>query len=149
MLFQLRALGFCWDGQSKQGFCWNGQSETGFVELVNEKQSAVRFVFFQRMWRVFWTLGSRQAGLPSRGVRYQGTASLIQYSFLCLIVALYLASYESEGPENNIEKDRWKSLRWVSVLLVQVWRQCQCPLRKAMYVPLWVGPAYLVKLAES
>ncbi|XP_042113610.1 ras-GEF domain-containing family member 1B isoform X4 [Peromyscus maniculatus bairdii] len=25
--------------------------------------------------------------------------------------ALYLASYESEGPENNIEKDRWKSLR--------------------------------------
>ncbi|KAF5926719.1 hypothetical protein HPG69_001348 [Diceros bicornis minor] len=25
--------------------------------------------------------------------------------------ALYLASYESEGPENHIEKDRWKSLR--------------------------------------
>ncbi|XP_043094642.1 ras-GEF domain-containing family member 1B-A isoform X2 [Puntigrus tetrazona] len=25
--------------------------------------------------------------------------------------ALYLASYESEGPENNMEKDRWKSLR--------------------------------------
>uniref|UniRef100_A0A2K6FMV4 RasGEF domain family member 1B n=1 Tax=Propithecus coquereli TaxID=379532 RepID=A0A2K6FMV4_PROCO len=24
---------------------------------------------------------------------------------------LYLASYESEGPENHIEKDRWKSLR--------------------------------------
>uniref|UniRef100_A0A8C9XPD8 RasGEF domain family member 1B n=1 Tax=Sander lucioperca TaxID=283035 RepID=A0A8C9XPD8_SANLU len=24
--------------------------------------------------------------------------------------ALYLASYESEGPENNMEKDRWKSL---------------------------------------
>uniref|UniRef100_A0A8C4EJ42 RasGEF domain family member 1B n=1 Tax=Dicentrarchus labrax TaxID=13489 RepID=A0A8C4EJ42_DICLA len=27
--------------------------------------------------------------------------------------ALYLASYESEGPENNMEKDRWKSLRCV------------------------------------
>uniref|UniRef100_A0A8C9RXF7 RasGEF domain family member 1B n=1 Tax=Scleropages formosus TaxID=113540 RepID=A0A8C9RXF7_SCLFO len=27
--------------------------------------------------------------------------------------ALYLASYESEGPENNIEKDSWKSLRCV------------------------------------
>ncbi|ERE92453.1 ras-GEF domain-containing family member 1B [Cricetulus griseus] len=27
--------------------------------------------------------------------------------------ALYLASYESEGPENNIEKDRWKSLRQI------------------------------------
>ncbi|XP_023606099.1 ras-GEF domain-containing family member 1B isoform X4 [Myotis lucifugus] len=25
--------------------------------------------------------------------------------------SLYLASYESEGPENHIEKDRWKSLR--------------------------------------
>ncbi|XP_021116631.1 ras-GEF domain-containing family member 1B isoform X1 [Heterocephalus glaber] len=25
--------------------------------------------------------------------------------------ALYLASYESEGPENHVEKDRWKSLR--------------------------------------
>lgn len=25
--------------------------------------------------------------------------------------ALYLASYESEGPENNMEKDRWKTLR--------------------------------------
>nr|XP_031360551.1 ras-GEF domain-containing family member 1B-like isoform X1 [Lonchura striata domestica] len=28
--------------------------------------------------------------------------------------ALYLASYESEGPENHIEKDRWKTLRFVS-----------------------------------
>ncbi|KAH0615795.1 hypothetical protein JD844_026307 [Phrynosoma platyrhinos] len=28
--------------------------------------------------------------------------------------ALYLASYESEGPENHIEKDRWKTLRSVS-----------------------------------
>ncbi|XP_072480028.1 ras-GEF domain-containing family member 1B isoform X1 [Notamacropus eugenii] len=27
--------------------------------------------------------------------------------------ALYLASYESEGPENNTEKDRWKSLRYI------------------------------------
>uniref|UniRef100_A0A8C9TQ22 RasGEF domain family member 1B n=1 Tax=Scleropages formosus TaxID=113540 RepID=A0A8C9TQ22_SCLFO len=27
--------------------------------------------------------------------------------------ALYLASYESEGPENNTEKERWKSLRCV------------------------------------
>uniref|UniRef100_A0AAQ4QLD4 Uncharacterized protein n=2 Tax=Gasterosteus aculeatus aculeatus TaxID=481459 RepID=A0AAQ4QLD4_GASAC len=27
--------------------------------------------------------------------------------------ALYLASYESEGPENHMEKDRWKSLRCV------------------------------------
>uniref|UniRef100_A0A8C3XKK1 RasGEF domain family member 1B n=2 Tax=Chelydra serpentina TaxID=8475 RepID=A0A8C3XKK1_CHESE len=27
--------------------------------------------------------------------------------------ALYLASYESEGPENHIEKDRWKTLRFV------------------------------------
>ncbi|NWW37562.1 RGF1B protein, partial [Panurus biarmicus] len=25
--------------------------------------------------------------------------------------ALYLASYESEGPENHVEKDRWKTLR--------------------------------------
>lgn len=31
-----------------------------------------------------------------------------------LLTALYLASYESEGPENNMEKDRWKSLRYVS-----------------------------------
>lgn len=30
-----------------------------------------------------------------------------------LFTALYLASYESEGPENNMEKDRWKSLRCV------------------------------------
>ncbi|OXB65990.1 hypothetical protein ASZ78_006645 [Callipepla squamata] len=28
--------------------------------------------------------------------------------------ALYLASYESESPENHIEKDRWKTLRFVS-----------------------------------
>ncbi|KAJ8005564.1 hypothetical protein DPEC_G00119250 [Dallia pectoralis] len=27
--------------------------------------------------------------------------------------ALYLASYESEGPDNHVEKDRWKSLRCV------------------------------------
>ncbi|XP_045069963.1 ras-GEF domain-containing family member 1B-A isoform X2 [Coregonus clupeaformis] len=32
--------------------------------------------------------------------------------------ALYLASYESEGPENHMEKDRWKSLR--STLLSRV-----------------------------
>ncbi|XP_019389858.1 PREDICTED: ras-GEF domain-containing family member 1B isoform X1 [Crocodylus porosus] len=32
--------------------------------------------------------------------------------------ALYLASYESEGPENHIEKDRWKTLR--SALLGRV-----------------------------
>uniref|UniRef100_A0ACB8E987 Ras-GEF domain-containing member 1B n=1 Tax=Sphaerodactylus townsendi TaxID=933632 RepID=A0ACB8E987_9SAUR len=32
--------------------------------------------------------------------------------------ALYLASYESEGPENHIEKDRWKTLR--STLLGRV-----------------------------
>ena len=25
---------------------------------------------------------------------------------------LYLASYESESPENQVEKDRWKALRW-------------------------------------
>lgn len=36
---------------------------------------------------------------------------MVTHSFLWLIAALYLASYESEGPENNIEKDRWKSLR--------------------------------------
>lgn len=24
---------------------------------------------------------------------------------------LYLASYESESPENQVEKDRWKALR--------------------------------------
>ncbi len=34
-------------------------------------------------------------------------------SLIFLIAALYLASYESEGPENNMEKDRWKSLRCV------------------------------------
>lgn len=34
--------------------------------------------------------------------------------YLFLIAALYLASYESEGPENHIEKDRWKTLRFVS-----------------------------------
>lgn len=47
-------------------------------------------------------------------------------SFFWLIVALYLASYESEGPENHIEKDRWKSLRWVSLLLIaaQIYRKC-------------------------
>lgn len=26
---------------------------------------------------------------------------------------LYLASYESESPENQVEKDRWKALRYV------------------------------------
>ncbi|EMP30370.1 Ras-GEF domain-containing family member 1B [Chelonia mydas] len=31
--------------------------------------------------------------------------------------ALYLASYESEGPENHIEKDRWKTLRCVSKVI--------------------------------
>lgn len=36
-------------------------------------------------------------------------------SFVCLIAAeLHLASYESEGPENNMEKDSRRSLRWVS-----------------------------------
>ena len=35
-------------------------------------------------------------------------------SSICLIVAeLHLASYESEGPENNMEKDSRRSLRWV------------------------------------
>lgn len=43
-------------------------------------------------------------------------ASLLTHSYFWLIIALYLASYESEGPENHIEKDRWKSLRWVSLL---------------------------------
>lgn len=35
---------------------------------------------------------------------------------MCLLViaALYLASYESESPENHLEKDRWKTLRFVS-----------------------------------
>lgn len=27
---------------------------------------------------------------------------------------LHLASYESEGPENNMEKDSRRSLRWVN-----------------------------------
>lgn len=50
------------------------------------------------------------------------------HSYLWLIVALYLASYESEGPENHIEKDRWKSLRWVSVLLVAgLWAMLDVP----------------------
>lgn len=43
---------------------------------------------------------------------------MLMCSYFWLIVALYLASYESEGPENHIEKDRWKSLRWVSLLLI-------------------------------
>ncbi|TFK02855.1 Ras-GEF domain-containing family member 1B [Platysternon megacephalum] len=30
--------------------------------------------------------------------------------------ALYLASYESEGPENHIEKDRWKTLSFLTAL---------------------------------
>lgn len=47
---------------------------------------------------------------------YQEKASALMHSYFWLIVALYLASYESEGPENHIEKDRWKSLRWVSLL---------------------------------
>uniref|UniRef100_A0A672Z5S7 Ras-GEF domain-containing protein n=1 Tax=Sphaeramia orbicularis TaxID=375764 RepID=A0A672Z5S7_9TELE len=29
---------------------------------------------------------------------------------------LYLASYDSEGPENNMEKDRWRTLRFSKVL---------------------------------
>ena len=45
---------------------------------------------------------------------------MLMHSYFWLIVALYLASYESEGPENHIEKDRWKSLRWVSLLLFAV-----------------------------
>lgn len=45
---------------------------------------------------------------------------MLMRSYFWLIVALYLASYESEGPENHIEKDRWKSLRWVSWLLLAV-----------------------------
>uniref|UniRef100_A0A8B9KAK6 RasGEF domain family member 1B n=1 Tax=Astyanax mexicanus TaxID=7994 RepID=A0A8B9KAK6_ASTMX len=36
--------------------------------------------------------------------------------------ALYLASYESEGPENNMEKDRWKSLRCVCVCVSQLYK---------------------------
>lgn len=34
--------------------------------------------------------------------------------YLLLVAALYLASYESESPENHVEKDRWKTLRFVS-----------------------------------
>eukprot|EP00069_Balaena_mysticetus_P001406 bmy_15274T0 len=45
-----------------------------------------------------------------RWVMYQEKASALMHSYFWLIVALYLASYESEGPENHIEKDRWKSL---------------------------------------
>lgn len=43
---------------------------------------------------------------------------MLTHAYLWLLVALYLASYESEGPENHIEKDRWKSLRWVSLLFM-------------------------------
>ena len=46
-----------------------------------------------------------------RWVMYQKKTSAFMHSSFWLIVALYLASYESEGPENHIEKDRWKSLR--------------------------------------
>lgn len=34
----------------------------------------------------------------------------LKYRFLPF-TGLYLASYESESPENQTEKDRWKSLR--------------------------------------
>lgn len=35
---------------------------------------------------------------------------------------LYLASYESESPENQVEKDRWKALRCVGLLR---WDMCK------------------------
>nr|XP_029509073.1 ras-GEF domain-containing family member 1B-A-like isoform X2 [Oncorhynchus nerka] len=45
-------------------------------------------------------------------LQYLLTAPVFSEDTLCL------ASYDSEGPENNMEKDRWKSLR--STLLSRV-----------------------------
>lgn len=32
--------------------------------------------------------------------------------FLLYLLALFIASFESEGPENHMEKDSWKTLRY-------------------------------------
>ncbi|MGH0184091.1 UNVERIFIED_CONTAM: hypothetical protein FKN15_013919 [Acipenser sinensis] len=45
---------------------------------------------------------------------FEKDSKILQYLLTAPVFsedALYLASYESEGPENHIEKDRWKSLR--------------------------------------
>ncbi|XP_013875132.1 ras-GEF domain-containing family member 1B-A isoform X2 [Austrofundulus limnaeus] len=45
---------------------------------------------------------------------FEKDRKILQYLLTAPVVsedALYLASYESEAPENNMEKDRWKSLR--------------------------------------
>lgn len=49
----------------------------------------------------------------SRASRFLN-ASRFNLLYLLVIAALYLASYESESPENHVEKDRWKTLRFVS-----------------------------------
>lgn len=82
-------------------------------------------------------------------------AAVLMCSSFCSLVALYLASYESEGPENHIEKDRWKSLRWVPLLFHAArisrccclkWRKPRAGLRFSKSLPLspvnwilWLG----------
>lgn len=47
-------------------------------------------------------------------INYQFCKPRGKWNWICVIVAeLHLASYESEGPENNMEKDSRRSLRWV------------------------------------
>lgn len=41
--------------------------------------------------------------------------------FCFLAAELHLASYESEGPENNMEKDSRRSLRWVDTRDLTEW----------------------------
>lgn len=46
---------------------------------------------------------------------FQSPAGMQSFTsiYFCFGLGLYLASYESESPENQTEKERWKSLRWV------------------------------------
>lgn len=46
--------------------------------------------------------------------RGMGVTDAIGNNTYLLFPGLYLASYESESPENQTEKDRWKSLRYLS-----------------------------------
>lgn len=76
--------------------------------------------------------GSGRTGDGWWWITDQEKGPVLMCSYFWLIVALYLASYESEGPENHIEKDRWKSLRWVSLLLifVHIYRRSHFPWRR-------------------
>ncbi|XP_061116599.1 ras-GEF domain-containing family member 1B-A [Conger conger] len=77
-------------------------------------------VNFEKFWQMAKQVGEfmtwREVECP-----FERDRKIIQYLLTAPIFsedALYLASYESEGPENNMEKDRWKSMR--SALLSRV-----------------------------